>query len=85
MEAKGQAKPRRRALLITLTVIAAAVIAAIALGVTERPFTDDAAIDADVVHVAPAVGGRVISLPVHENQLVRRKIRSSNWTRCPTS
>jgi multidrug efflux system membrane fusion protein len=32
--------------------------------------TDDASIDGEVVHVAPLVGGRIIELPVHENQLV---------------
>jgi multidrug efflux system membrane fusion protein len=72
MQAKGQAKPRRGALVVSLLIIAAAVIVAIALGVTERPSTDDATIDADVVHVAPAVGGRVIQLAVHENDLVHK-------------
>ena len=31
------------------------------------PSTDDASIDADVVHVAAAVGGRIVDLPVAEN------------------
>jgi multidrug efflux system membrane fusion protein len=31
------------------------------------PSTDDASIDSDVVHVAAAVGGRIIDLPVEEN------------------
>ncbi len=31
------------------------------------PLTDDATIDADVVHVASAVGGRIIDIPVAEN------------------
>jgi multidrug efflux system membrane fusion protein len=72
MQVKGQAKPGRRALLISLAIIAAAVVVAIALGVTARPSTDDATIDADIVHMAPAVGGRVIHLAVHENELVRK-------------
>jgi membrane fusion protein, multidrug efflux system len=36
------------------------------------PSTDDATIDADVVHVAATVGGRIISIPVVENQHVAR-------------
>jgi len=72
MQAKGQAKPRRVALLVSLIIIAAAAAVAIALGLTARPSTDDATIDADIVHVAPAVGGRVIQLAVHENDRVRK-------------
>jgi membrane fusion protein, multidrug efflux system len=37
-----------------------------------RPSTDDATIDADVVHVASAVGGRIIELPVTENAKVSK-------------
>ncbi len=37
----------------------------------EFPYSDDASIDAEIVHVAPAVGGRVIELLVRENQAVR--------------
>ncbi len=36
----------------------------------ELPSTDAATIDADVVHVAAAIGGRIISIPVTENTLV---------------
>jgi membrane fusion protein, multidrug efflux system len=72
MQAKGRAKPGRRALLMALTIIATAVVVTVALGMTERPSTDDATIDADIVHVAPAVGGRVIQLAVRENDLVRK-------------
>jgi membrane fusion protein, multidrug efflux system len=32
--------------------------------------TDDASIDVEVVHIAPLVGGRIIELPIHENELV---------------
>ncbi len=35
-----------------------------------RPWTDDASIDAEVVHVAPAVGGRLLRLAVSENARV---------------
>src|ERR1035441_2270381 len=36
------------------------------------PSTDDATIDADIVHVASAVGGRIIDIPVSENMPVAR-------------
>lgn len=37
-----------------------------------RPRTDDAYLDADVVHMAPEVSGRIIELLVRENQAIRR-------------
>jgi membrane fusion protein, multidrug efflux system len=37
-----------------------------------KPSTDDASIDVEVVHIAPLVGGRIIELPIHENELVRK-------------
>ena len=75
MEAKGlSGKPRLRALAISIVVIAAAaaIAAAVARAYAGRPATDDSVIDADIVHVAAAVGGRVVRLPVHENDLVRK-------------
>jgi membrane fusion protein, multidrug efflux system len=39
---------------------------------TRFPSTDDATIDADVVHVASPVGGRIIRLAVEENQRVAK-------------
>ena len=37
-----------------------------------KPSTDDASVDVEVVHIAPLVGGRIIELPVHENELVHK-------------
>jgi len=37
-----------------------------------RPSTDDASIEVEVVHIAPLIGGRIIELPIHENQLVHK-------------
>jgi membrane fusion protein, multidrug efflux system len=34
--------------------------------------TDDASIDVEVVHIAPLVGGRIIELPIHENERVHK-------------
>jgi multidrug efflux system membrane fusion protein len=56
----------------------AAVVVLVAAGVTiwtlsrAKPSTDDASIDVEVVHIAPLVGGRIIELPIHENQLVHK-------------
>jgi multidrug efflux system membrane fusion protein len=60
--------------LISILVIATAI--GIAIYVAPRnaimPWTDAASIDADVVHVAAAIGGRIIEIPVSENALVSR-------------
>lgn len=37
-----------------------------------EPYSDAATIDAEVVHIAPQVSGRIVSLPISENQLVKR-------------
>jgi membrane fusion protein, multidrug efflux system len=63
---------RGRGLLVSAAIIAVAIGFAVLLILWNRPATDDATIDADVVHVAPAVGGRLLALPIRENQYVRR-------------
>jgi multidrug efflux system membrane fusion protein len=72
MKAAGVHTPKLSAKLLSLALIAAAII--LALYVLHRrsvaPTTDDATIDADVVHVAAAVGGRVIAIPLAENDQV---------------
>jgi multidrug efflux system membrane fusion protein len=72
MKAAGLPKRRARGLLVSLLVIAAAAGLAIYLAAAGKRVSDDATIDADVVHVAAAVGGRIIKLPVHENDLVHK-------------
>jgi multidrug efflux system membrane fusion protein len=72
MDAKGKARPDLRRRLISLAIIALAIAVAVVVGVRSRPATDDATIDADVVHVAAAVGGRIIQFPVRENDLVHK-------------
>jgi membrane fusion protein, multidrug efflux system len=71
-----EAGTRRRApwtLLISLMIVAAGI--GFGLYALRRssimPTTDDASIDADVVHVAAEVGGRIIRIPVEENSLVK--------------
>jgi multidrug efflux system membrane fusion protein len=60
--------------LASLAIIVAAVVVAIyALRRhSALPSSDDATIDADVVHVASAVGGRIIEIPVAENVSVTK-------------
>jgi multidrug efflux system membrane fusion protein len=51
-----------------------AVVAAVAVYVlgAARPATDNASIDAEVVHVAAEVGGRIIKISVRENMRVKK-------------
>lgn len=64
--------------LLGRLVALAIILTAVGLGwsyyrATQRnPTSDDASIDADVVHMAASVGGRIVELPVQENQLVRK-------------
>ena len=59
--------------LFTLGAVAAAIIGIVlaAQRLEHRPRTDDAFIDADVIHMAPDVSGRVVTLNVRNNQSVR--------------
>ncbi len=74
MKMAGLQKPALRGYLIALAIIIVAVATAIYAYVhTSRyPSTDDATIDADVVHVATPVGGRIVKLAVTENQHVKK-------------
>ncbi len=60
--------------LVSLAVILAAAYAAwLALvRAEERPTSEDAALDAEVVHMAPLVGGRIVELAVAENARVTK-------------
>jgi multidrug efflux system membrane fusion protein len=57
----------------TLGAIVAAIVGAVMVvqRLEHRPRTDDAFIDADVVHMAPDVSGRVVALNVRNNQEIR--------------
>ncbi|MBV8107816.1 MAG: biotin/lipoyl-binding protein, partial [Hyphomicrobiales bacterium] len=74
MKPAERRRPRVWAALISLAIIVGAV--AFADYTWERlaltPSTDNASIDADVVHVAAAVGGRIIDIPVEENGRVAK-------------
>jgi multidrug efflux system membrane fusion protein len=74
MKAAGAKIGGRTGKLISAAVIVAALL--LAVYALHRhavaPSTHDATIDADVVHVAPAVGGRIIVIPVTENARVAK-------------
>jgi multidrug efflux system membrane fusion protein len=58
--------------LISVAIVAfAAVLALYALHASNSyPTSSDSSIDADIVHVAAAVGGRIVQLPISENARV---------------
>src|SRR5258707_6000203 len=73
MKAAGTSRPHPPfGKLVSLAILAAAIV--LGFYVLHRhallPSTDAATIDADIVHVASSVGGRIISIPVSENALV---------------
>jgi len=74
MKPAERRRPKLWAALVSLAIIVGAVAFAdyaweqLAI----RPSTDDASLDADVVHVAAAVGGRIIDIPVGENSQVAK-------------
>jgi multidrug efflux system membrane fusion protein len=74
MKTAGEHSPTSRGRIVSLAIVAIAIAAGIDASYTSasHPSTDDATIDADVVHVAPAVGGRIINIAVTENSTVSK-------------
>ncbi|VVE48813.1 multidrug transporter subunit MdtN [Pandoraea terrigena] len=74
MKMAGKSNAPRKGRLIALAIILIGVIVAGYAGyrASQFPSTDDATIDADVVHVATPVGGRIVKLAVQENQRVAK-------------
>ena len=72
METAGKSRVASRDRLISVAIIVLAAALAIYAfhESTVHPTTTDSSIDADIVHVAAAVGGRIIELPVSENARV---------------
>ena len=74
MKLAGTRKTPALGRLIALAIIALGV-AALAYAwhrSANYPATDSAGIDADLVHIATPVGGRLVGLPVKENQRVAK-------------
>lgn len=74
MKAQLMSRFASRGKLIALAIITVAVIVSLrsASWVSQHRSSSDASIDADVVHVAPEVGGRIIEIRVRENSPVHR-------------
>lgn len=74
MDVAGQRRYPAWAKLATVAVILLAVAMAFLWWrqSSRYPGTDDATIDADIVHVASPVSGRVVRIAVQENQAVRK-------------
>jgi multidrug efflux system membrane fusion protein len=72
METAGKARSAFSGRLISVTIVALAVAFALYAfhESNTHPTSSDSSMDADVVHVAAAVGGRIIQLPVSENARV---------------
>jgi membrane fusion protein, multidrug efflux system len=72
METAGKTRTAPLGRLISLAIVALAIALALyALHESNiHPTSSDSSIDADVVHVAAAIGGRIIQLPVSENARV---------------
>lgn len=72
MKVAGQRRTttRGRIAAVAVIVIAAALLVFSLHRSRRHPSTDDASIDAELVHVASAVGGRVIRIAVAENAAV---------------
>jgi membrane fusion protein, multidrug efflux system len=66
----------RKAFGVLVSLVAlAGVIATVVLvtrRIDQRPRTDDAYLQADLVHMAPDVSGRIVELDVRDNQAVRK-------------
>lgn len=71
-EVRGIQKKKTLGKAVALLLVVAAAIFWIRTLTTAKPSTDDASIDAESVHIAPLVGGRIIELPIRENQLVHK-------------
>jgi len=74
MKAAGKRTHSARGKSIAIAVVVVAVTIGLVAQhwIVNHPSTDDATIDADIVHVAPAVGGRIIEIAVAENARVSR-------------
>ncbi|HEY0105841.1 MAG TPA: multidrug transporter subunit MdtN [Rhizomicrobium sp.] len=64
--------PHGRLIAFGIAMAAGALALVAYLDGSARPSTDDASIDAEIVHVAPAVGGRIVAIGVRENMRVRK-------------
>ncbi|WAL83900.1 multidrug transporter subunit MdtN [Pandoraea sp. XJJ-1] len=72
MAGKSNAPLQGRLIAMAIILIGVSVACYAIYRSSQFPSTDDATIDADVVHVATPVGGRIVKLAVQENQRVAK-------------
>jgi membrane fusion protein, multidrug efflux system len=60
--------------LVSLVVLAGVIVTVVLATrrIEQRPRTDDAYLQADLVHMAPDVSGRIVELDVRDNEAVRK-------------
>jgi multidrug efflux system membrane fusion protein len=64
---------RKKSIPALLIVVAAFVLAVVVLWRVDRtPSTDDAYVYADTINVVPEVSGRIVEMPVRDNQAVKQ-------------
>ena len=61
-------------MLVSLVALAGVLVTGLLIShrIGQSPRTDDAYLQADVVHMAPDVSGRIVELDVRDNQKVRK-------------
>src|SRR6516164_11033898 len=61
-------------ILVSLLALAGVLVTGVLVSrrIDQRPRTDDAYLQADLVHMAPDVSGRIVELDVRDNQKVQR-------------
>src|SRR5580658_8217659 len=61
-------------ILVSLLALAGLVVTGVLVArrIDARPRTDDSYLQADIVHMAPDVSGRIVQLDVRDNQKVQR-------------
>ncbi len=63
---------RRRLLVLTILALTFIVAAVVVWRVENAPSTDDAYAYADTIDVVPEVNGRIVEMPIRDNQEVRQ-------------
>ncbi|ADO48699.1 multidrug transporter subunit MdtN [[Enterobacter] lignolyticus] len=63
---------KKKIYIAGLLAVTLLVLAIVLVKIDRAPGTDDAYVYADTINVVPEVSGRIIALPVQDNQLVRK-------------